>query len=465
MRKKTRSKRKTNPLNRRFHAHAAGIDIAATEHVVAVPPGRGGENGDIRTFGSFTDDLKKLRDWLLACGIKTVAMESTANYWIPTFDILEEAGIDVWLVNARHAKGVPGRKTDVCDADWIQQLHSAGLLRKSFRPVAHICSLRYLMRHRRGLIQANARQIQLMQKALNEMNLQLHHVISDIDGVSGQRIIQAILKGERDPGTLADLRDNRCRTPRKIVLKALEANYREEFLFTLKQNFESFHHFQEQILSIDQEIAQMVEAVQGQLSADEPLPPQKCYAKKGKPSGRTKNTPNFAIREQAWRIYGVDLAGIPGVGTGTLGVIISELGTTDQIKKAFGTPKRFASWMGLCPDNRISGGKILSSKTRRVANLVAGAFRLTAQALIHSDSALGDYCRKMKARLGNAEGITATAHKVARIVFTLITTREAYDDTKAVRAGPGMKALQIRNLSKRARKLGLQLVVAQPSTS
>jgi transposase len=444
----------TAALNPSAHPDAAGIDIGAEELVTAVAPGRC-EN-TVRTFSSFTSGVLALRDWLLECGIKTAALESTGNYWITTYTLLEEAGIEVYLVNARHVKGVPGKKTDVCDAQWLQQLHAAGLLKKSYRPHKDIVPLRYLMRHRAELVTEGARQVQLMQKVLSEMNLHIQHVFSDVDGQSAQRIISAILAGERDALKLAAMRDCRCRTPLAKILESLRGDYRAEYLFVLGQCQKRWTQCNEAVVECDEQLARLSAAVIGDGQDQGPLPA---------PSNRRqhsmhKNSLTIPIYEEAWRFYGVDLSTVPGIGAGTLAVLISELGTGSQIKSAFRSAEAFSSWLGLCPDNRVSGGKVLKAKTRKVPSRVAAALRLAAQGMRNTETMLGEYSRRMKARLGKAEGITATAHKLARILYGMITTRMPYNETEAFKQTPSSKARRLQNLQKQASKFGLQLVAA-----
>jgi len=450
--------------------HAAGIDIGARELVAAVPP-QSTTGPAVRTFPSFTSDVEALRDWLLDCGIKTAAMESTGNYWITAYDLLEEAGIGVFLVNARHVKGVPGRKTDVQDAAWLQQLHAAGLLRKSFRSAQEIVSLRYLMRHRQTLVSAAARQIQAMQKIMTEpersggsqrslveicwqMNLKIQHVFSDADGVSAQAIITAIIAGERDPAKLAALRDRRCRSSLADIKSALAGNYREEYLFVLKQCQSTWQRIQDDIAACDEQIAILTQRVHAE--APGPLPDPLT----GHQHKASKNSPQIDIFEEAWRYYGVDLSAVPGVSTGLLSVLMSELGTGAQILTSFRSGSAFASWLGLCPDNRISGGRILKAKTRQVCNRVANALRMGVFGLHRSQTKMGEYTRRMKGRLGKAEGITAGAHKLARIIYALIATRKAYDESEAFKITPRSLERQHAQLFKQAQSLGFQLVPA-----
>jgi transposase len=440
-------------LNLSAQPDAAGIDIGAQELVAAVPAGRC-EGQTVRSFSSFTSGVEALRDWLLECGVKTAALESTGNYWITCYSMLEDAGIEVWLVNARHVKGVPGKKTDVCDAQWLQQLHSAGLLKKSFRPQKDIAALRYLTRHRAEIIAEAARQIQLMQKVMTEMNLHIAHVFSDVDGVSAQAIISAILAGERDAQKLAALRHKSCRSPLAKIIEALRGDYRPEYLFVLGQCQKRWEQCNQAVAECDEQIAVLIRAVEGDSDAPPPSATQP-------PKRLNKNSPAITpIQDEAFRFYGVDLAAIPGIGAGVLSVLMSELGTGSQIKKAFRSAQAFASWMGLCPDNRISGGKVLKAKTRKVPCRVAQVLRMAGFAVARCDNKLGELCRRLKARLGKAEGIVAVAHKLARIIYGMITTGKAYDENEAFKQTPVTKARRLKHLLKQAQSLGYTLAPA-----
>ncbi|MEO5716887.1 MAG: IS110 family transposase [Luteolibacter sp.] len=435
-------------ISTQTHPDAAGIDVGAEEFVVAVPPGRCEE--PVRTYATFTSGVHALRDELLECDIKTAAMESTGNYWITLYDVLTEAGIEVYPVNARHVKGVPGKKTHVCDALWLQQLHAAGLLRKSFRPAPDIVSLRFLMRHRAEMVGDAAKQLQLMQKSLTEMNLKLHHVFSDIDGISAQAIIDAILAGERDAKKLAALRDKRCRSGAEEIIEALRGDYREEYLFVLGQSQRSYRPLREAIAGCDEKPGELAARVECEVSGPLPEAP-KGHRHVG------KNSPQFAVFETAGRFYGVDLGGVPGISAGLLCALISEAGTREQLLAAFPTPERFASWMGLCPDNRISGGKVLKAKTPKVQSRLAGAFRLGAFGLQKSQTQMGGYLRRMKGKLGKAEGTTAAAHKLARIVHGMIKSQKPYDEKEAFKLTPQSEARRRNALEKQAAALGLSL--------
>jgi len=396
---------------------AAGIDIGATEIFVAVPADRAAEN--VRSFATFTQDLYGLADWLTACGIKTVAMESTGVYWIPLFQILEERGFEVCLVNARHVKNVPGRRTDVCDCQWLQFLHSVGLLKASYRPAQEVCAIRSLLRHRESLVQMAATHVNHMQKALDQMNVQLHHVISDIVGQTGLAIVDAILAGQRNPEELAKLRGERIKASEAVIAKSLVGDYRPEHLFTLKQSLSAYRSYQKMIDDCDREIRLHLEDLKPPTTPDAPVPPSDDSSKKQSPDG--------VLRAELRRVWSVDLTKIPGIRTGIAQTLLGEIGP-DFTK--FRSASAFASWMGLCPDNDISGGKVLFVTTRKVKCRAALALRMAAQSLHHSKSALGDFYRRMRAKLGAPKAITAAAHKLARIIFHLITTRQEFDDSK-----------------------------------
>lgn len=432
-----------------IHPNAAGIDVGAEENWAAVPEDR--DESSVRCFGCFTEDLHSMAHWFQACGIDTVVMESTGVYWVPLFQILEGYGFQVYLVNARHVKNVPGRKTDVQDCHWLQQLHAFGLLAASFRPEDEICVLRSYWRHRDTLIRYASAHVQHMQKALEQMNVQLHKVISDITGVTGMRIIQAILDGERDRLKLAALKDPRIRSGSDRIAKALDGDYRAEHLFTLRQALESYAFYQQQIASCDQQIQEYLCSFEGSVDPDQkPLPP----ARPGRRKPRT-NEPDFDLRHHLYRMTGVDFTQVEGLGPLTVQTIVSEVGL-DASK--FPTPKNFTSWLGLCCDNRITGGKVKSTRTRKVTNRAAHAFRLAAQAVSNSAGPIGSFYRRMRARLGPAEAITATAHKLARIYYHLWSTRQPYDPNILHHHEQQHHQRMIRNLQKRAQTLGFQLV-------
>ncbi len=452
MAKKRRGKSKAAPIPPVVHPDAAGIDIGATEIFVAVPVDR--DQSPVRSFQTFTQDLCALADWLQQCGIQTVAMESTGVYWIPLFQILEARGLQVCLVNAHYAKNVPGRRTDVCDCQWLQYLHAVGLLRASFRPEQDICAVRSLLRHREGMVQMACGHVQHMQKALDQMNLQIHHVISDITGTTGLAIIEAVLVGERDPHVLAKLRDWRIRASEETIAKSLVGDYRSEHLFTLRQSLKAYRQYQQLIAECDREIQSRLKTLPSKTGTEQrALPAAKPIAKK-----RNPNEPDFDLRGQHYRILGVDLTAVPGMSSLLIHTILGEVGP--DLSK-FRTASAFASWLGLCPDNEISGGKILWAGTRKVNNRAAKAFRLAAHTLHHSHSALGQYYRRMRGKLGPPQAVTATAHKLARIVYHLLTTGQAYDESVFARDEARYTKHVEKRLKAQARALGFQLIPVQ----
>ncbi len=425
---------------------AAGIDIGATEIFIAVPADRAAEN--VRSFPTFTQDLYAAADWLKQCGIKTVAMESTGVYWIPLFQILEARGFEVCLVNARHVKNVPGRRTDVSDCQWLQFLHSVGLLKASYRPEQEVCAVRSLLRHRESLVQMAATHVNHMQKALDQMNLQLHHVISDIVGQTGLAIVDAILAGERDPNTLARLRNERIKASEEVIAKSLVGDYRPEHLFTLRQSLEAYRSYHKMLDECDREIRRNLEEFKP------PEAPPAPVEKSTKPAAK-KLTADGVLRSELRRVFGIDLTKIPGIRTGIAQTLFGEIGP-DFTK--FRSASAFASWMGLCPDNDISGGKVLWVGTRKVKCRAALALRLAAQSLHHSKSALGDFYRRMRAKLGAPKAITAAAHKLARIIFHLVTTTQEFEDSKFAAAQLRYQKRQETNLRAKAKAMGFELI-------
>jgi transposase len=435
---------------------AAGIDIGATEIYVAVPGDRDPE--PVRMFGTFTQDLNQLADWLQQCHVHTIAMESTGVYWIPLMQILEARGLEVYLVNAKHAKNVPGRRTDVSDCQWLQYLHSVGLLRASFRPPQDVCSIRSLLRHRDSLVEMATCHVQHMQKALDQMNLQLHHVISDITGTTGLAILDAILEGNRDGNALAMLRDPRIRATHETIVKSLVGDYRPEHLFTLRQSVDLYREYQKRIKECEKEMQEFMKSLDSKAESTAALPEAKDSVKKCKVMQPAKA---LALREEAYRILGVDLTTIPGISVLHVQTIVAELG--GDISK-FRSAGAFSSWMGLCPDNDISGGKVLWSGTRKVKNRIALTLRMAAQSLQKSYSTLGEFYRRMRAKLGPPKAITAAAHKLARIVFHLLKTRQAYDDSVFAQAEQRYRKRTENRLKAQAQALGYMLVAASPQT-
>lgn len=438
----------------RVHPRAAAIDIGAKIHVAAVGPDRDQE--PVRTFNTFTGDLHRLADWLSHCGIKTVVMESTGVYWIPIFEILEQRGFEVMVVNARDAKHVPGRKTDVSDAQWLQRLHEYGLLRASFRPQAEMAGLRAYLRQRERLLEYGAAHIQHMQKALTQMNLQLHHVVSDITGVTGLLIIRAIVAGERDPAVLASYRDRRCHSSVETVRQALVGNIREEHIFALTQALELYDVYQAKVIACDGQI----EAILKRLKKSAPPPASKLPSVRQK--GRPPNAPAFDARAALHAILGVDLTQIHGLGPYLALKLVGECGTN---LAAWPSAKHFTSWLGLAPHNKISGGKVLSSKTRRTSNRASSLLRLAALTVGRTDTALGAFFRRLSARVGKAKAITATARKIAVLFYNTLRHGMSYADPGAAYYEDRYKQRVLANLQRRAKSLGFALEPVQPGAA
>jgi transposase len=432
-----------------MNPNAAGIDIGAESHYVAVPPGRDMEGRDVRNFDTYTSDLHALANWLKQCKIDTVAMESTSVYWIPLFEILESRGFDVKLANPRTIKNVPGRKTDVLDCQWIQQLHSYGLLQGSFRPDDQICILRSYLRQRGMLVSDASQYIQRMQKALEQMNIKLNRVIRDITGATGMAIIHAILDGERNAKKLAQLRDSRCKNDVATIAKSLRGNWRQEHLFALEQSVALFNFYQKQIAICDQKIEQCLSTFNVK-RAGEPLD------KSRRVTGRNKLT--FDAREYLYQMIGVDLTQVDGLDTLTVLKIISEIGLD---MSRWPTVKHFASWLGLSPGSKISGGKVLSSRTKKCSNRAAHYLRLAAYSLYRSNSAVGAFFRRKRAQLGPAKAITATAHRLARIIYNMIKNGTAYKDLGQDYYESRYKQRAIDNLKRRAKQFGYQLIIVK----
>lgn len=434
-----------------INPHAAGIDIGSGEHWVCVSASATTEN--VRSFGCFTPDLIALADWLIECQVDTVAMEATGVYWIPLFQILEAKGLDVNLVNAHHVKTVPGRKSDVLDCQWLQKLHTFGLLSASFRPEDQVCVLRSYLRQRETLIKEAGSHVQRMQKALIQMNLQLHKVVSDITGMTGMGIIRAIVKGERNSQKLAELKDPRIKSSTAEIAKALSGDYRAEHLFVLQQELTLYDTYQQQITYLDLEIEKCLSIFE---SKTEDSPPARKGKKRKKPPG---NEPNFNLHQHLYRISGVDFTQIDGLNVLTVQTILSEVGLDPT---RFPTVKHFCSWLGLCPGSKISGGKVISAQTRKVVNRAANAFRIAAQSLSRSQSALGAFYRRLRSRLGAPKAITATAHKLARMFYRVWTTGQPYTDSGADYYEQQYQERMVNQIKKKALSLGFELVPQSP---
>ncbi|HLB24076.1 MAG TPA: IS110 family transposase [Dehalococcoidia bacterium] len=432
----------------RLHPHAAGIDCGSAEHFVAVPPDR--DATPIRSFATFTGDLHRLADWLTACRVTHVAMEATGVYWIPIYEILEIRGFQVILVNARHTKNLPGRKSDVSDCEWLRDLHILGLLRGSFRPVDGMVALRGYLRHRGTLIECAGALVQRMQKALVQMNVQLPLVVSDITGVTGLRILRDIVAGRRDPQQLAQHRDYRCRASEAEIVAALTGNYRAEHVFVLQQNLELFDTYQQQIAACDRAVEAHLQTLATQAArATLPLPPERP---RQKPRG---NEPRFDVRTPLHQLTGVDLSQLDGIGPYNALRLLSEVGT-DMTR--WPTDKHFTSWMTLAPQNKVSGGRLLSSRTQPSANRAAAILRLAAMNLGRTQTALGAFYRRLAFRVGKAKAITATARKLAILVYHTLKGDLVYQDPGAEAYEARDRARTIRRLRQRADHLGFALV-------
>lgn len=419
----------------------------------------------MRVFGTYTTDLDQLVEWLQACKVTTVAMESTGIYWLPLAQKLEQAGIDFVVVNARHLKCVPGRKTDIKDCQWLQQLHSCGLLSGSFRPGPDICAMRSLMRHRENLTHSAGRAVQHMQKALGQMNVQLHHAVSDLDGETGMRILEAILAGERDPENLAKLRDVQCsKTSPEELKAALQGDWRAEHLFVLKQSLETYRHVTGQIAQCDREVEGMLARLrlpernepESEPPANPPAAPEKSKKRSKRFYARKHGTGlKKDLTAELKRVCGVDLTQVIGLNVLGVLIIISEIGLD---MSRWRDAKAFCSWLGLCPGNKISGGKVLSSQTVRVVNRVATLLRTVAPAVGRSDTWLGSFHRRMKARLGPAGANTATAHKLATVIYHLLKHQEEYIDVDRLVYETRIRKVRMSKLKKQAEELGFELV-------
>lgn len=432
----------------RLHPHAAGIDCGSAEHYVAVPPDR--DPISVRAFATFTGDLYRLADWLTACRVTHVAMEATGVYWIPVFEILEARGFQVILVNARHVKHVPGRKSDVSDCEWLRDLHILGLLRGSFRPADGMVALRGYLRHRATLIECAAALIQRMQKALVQMNIQLPRVVTDITGVTGLRILRDIVAGQRDPVHLARHRDYRCHATEAEIVAALTGNYRAEHLFVLQQNLELFDAYQQQLAACDT----AVETHLAQLAARVPPPTTALPARRPRHTPRV-NEPRFDLRAPLHQLTGADLSQIDGIGPYNALRLLSEIGT-DMTR--WPTEKHFTSWLALAPNNKISGGHLLSSRTQPSANRAAAMFRLAAVNVGRTQTALGAFYRRLAFRIGKAKAVTATARKLAVLVYRSLKEGLVYADPGADAYAARRRAHVLRRLHQRVQNLGFGLV-------
>ena len=431
-----------------INIYAAGIDVGSDRHMVAIPAGL--DTNSVREFGAFTEDLQEMGRWLLKCGVTTVAMESTGVYWIPVFEVLDQQGLEVKLVDARAVKNVSGRKSDVLDCQWLQQLHTYGLLAGAFRPANEVCVIRGFVRQREMLVRSSSMHIQHMQKALQQMNVLLHNVVSDITGKTGMAILKAILSGERDPKKLAKNRDERCRNTEETIAKSLVGNYREEHLFALKQAVSLYETYQEKVRECEEAL---MSYMVGRPKATEDGPPP-SQGKSGK-KARERMRGGVDVREQLYKMTGVDLFNVPGLGADTLLTLVGEVGL-DMSK--WKTEKHFSSWLSLCPGTKISGGKVLSKKSQRSANRASAAFRIAASTLSSSKTALGAFYRRIKGRKGPAQAVTATAHKIAVIFYSMLKYGTEYVEAGQAAYEEKYQARRFKAIKNQALKLGYQLL-------
>jgi transposase len=447
-----------NPGLELVHPNAAGIDIGSRQHYVAVGPDR--DPQPVRTFGCFTQDLHRMAEWLQACGVRTIAMQSTGVYWIPVYDVLEQHGFEVWLVNARQTRNLPGRKTDVQESQWLLKLHTYGLLRRSFRPSADIRAIRTCWRERGEYVQQAGACIQRMQKALTEMNIQVATVLSDLSGATGMSILRAIVAGERDGKRLAEFRDPRVKASEELLAKSLEGTWLPEQLSLLKRQLADWDHIQTQIAACDLDLRQLMSelptAERNAPDANTPIP-SKPKRKRKKDGRSSRNEPNFDLGSELTRVAGVDPTRIDGIKVNTTQTIISETGL--DVSK-WETEHHFVSWIGLCPSNESSGGKVLKRKTRKVTSRLATALRMAATTLRNSDSYLGAQYRRLRSRLGPPKATTAMAAKLARLVYRMLRFGQEYVDKGAIHYEQKYKEQQLRWLTKKAAQQGFVLLPA-----
>jgi transposase len=436
------------------YPNAAGLDIGSREIYACVPPDRSEEN--VKAFGTLTPDLNRLADWLAKHQVDSVAMESTGIYWIPVFELLEARGFKVYLVNARHIKGVPGRKSDVQDCQWIQKVHSLGLLTNSFRPDSEMCALRAYLRHRADLLQHRAAHIQHMQKALQQMNIQLSQVLRDITGETGMAIVRSIVAGERDGLKLAQLRDYRCKSSEETMAKALTGTWKDEHLFALKQALQLYDFYSQQIAACDAQVEQHYAAMKPRWETTRPsaTPAPSTLPRKK----QHKSDPAFDVRADIIRVTGVDMVAVIGIGANLAQIILSEIGT-DMSK--WPSEKHFASWLGVAPHNDISGGKVLRSRTLPARNRAGQAFRQAATAVSNSSSAFGAFYRRKRAKGGPLYAQVATANKIARAVYHMLKFHVQYEDIGAEEFERKQRERDIAALRKKAARLGFALVGAE----
>lgn len=453
--KRTRGVEEERPFEgmSRVNENAAGVDIGATEIVACVSSGEGTQI--VKAFGNYTVDLQTIGKWFREYGVRTVAMESTGVYWIPLFEELEQQGFECLLISSRSIKRVPGRKSDIEDAQWIQTLHSYGLLESSFRPQADLIALRTLLRHRAQLLEHRAPHVLHMQKALLQMNIQLSQALSDMMGVSGQAMIRTIVKGGRDPQVLAGFRDPGCKKSEEEIEKALTGTWREEHLFVLKQSLALYDFYTEQIEACDEEVDRLYGTIRPDWEVGElPVVPDK------KRHAHSKNAPKAAreIRKHLYRINGVDITVVDGFGVSLGQTVTMEVGS--NVGEKFPTEKHFSSWLGLAPKHDISGGKVLKNRTIKTHNRAGQAFRMAAQSVKKADCPFGVLYRRLRSRLGPAQATVATAHAIARVVYKMLKYKVEYDPLSVNEYQKQYEEQQVKYMKKKAAKLGYQLIPA-----
>jgi len=439
------------------HPDAAGIDVGNASHFVAVPPDR--DERPVREFGSWTADLRRMAEWLKQCGIRTVAMQSTGVYWVAMQEVLEGEGFEVYLVNARGTKNLPGRKSDVQECQWLMKLHSYGLLRNSFHPPEQIRAVRTIWRQRDRLVKEAGREVQQMQKALTTMNVQLANAISDLSGVTGQAIIRAILQGQRDPHQLAKLRDRRIAASETEIAYSLEGNWREDILFELQQVVDAYDFHQKQIAACDVQLQRYLSALpmRSRPGGGEPSRAEATSEKSKKPRKHKlpKNQPVFDLAAELQRTMGVDMTAIDGIDVMTTQVILSELGP--DLSASFPSEDHFASWLELAPRRDVSGGKVIRHISRKSNNRVANALRMAAQSLWRSHTYLGARYRHLRARLGGQKAVKAMARYLACLVYRLLTKGRAYVDRGAAHFENKRTERELLALQRKAAEFGMQL--------
>lgn len=450
-RKKTSTNAKRSPALPSIRPKVAGIDIGSKEHWVC-GPARDDGTPNVRWYRTTTSQLEKLTDWLMEQQVESVAMESTSVYWIPVYELLESRGIEVQLVNARQLHNVPGRKTDMNDCQWLQLLHSCGLLRGSFRPEDDIVRLRSLHRQMANFVQERTRCVQWMQKSLDQMNVHVHHAVTDLTGKTGMVIVRAIVGGERDPSHLATLRDPRCRKSEEEIAEHLTGNWREEHLFNLASSLQLFDTLETMIASYEARLQEEIQTLQSSVRKNETAPPHPNPAKERALKARGEQN----VRTELWRFAGVDLTRIDGISTNAAQTILTELGPD---LSSFPTEKHFISWLRLCPRTPISGGKPLKKKRNALgANRVAGILRMAATSLVRSKTALGAYCRRVARRKDGATAIFATARKLATLIYRMLRYGQDYVDIGDAAYEAQFQNRRLNGITKAAKALGYTLV-------